>query len=116
MPAKFDPSLRLVAPLRRYGNGGVYQVERRGSFYVLKALDVSCTDARTIQREADVLPEVQDANGVTHIVDDYGTREGFRGILKEYAQGPTLQQIPPQALSRKLKSRLYGADLWKLMN
>ncbi|MFH1455738.1 MAG: hypothetical protein ABIF40_02205 [archaeon] len=97
-----DPSLRFVRELQ-FSDRPVYQVERNNQKSVLKVFDKNTSFSKThLQREASLLKTLEDVESITHLVHDYGTvfyqntaisSLSFTAILKEYAEGESLQDL-----------------------
>ncbi len=85
-----DPRLRFCRNLQSYNSQSsrIYQVERDGVLYVLKAAGFIAA------KERDALSETLDVPGITHLVEDYCLVKPFSAIfLKEYAEGSLLKRI-----------------------
>ncbi len=115
-----DISLHFCSNLQSYNSQSsrIYQVERDGMLYVLKAVPHSWTwRFGHLKGERAVLQEMMNANGITHLVHDYGTirdneeKEFYEAILKEYAEGDAVRNVD---LTMKLRRR-YAAQLTSIV-
>jgi serine/threonine protein kinase len=83
-----DPALNFKKNLMTYCERPVYQVEKKGIFYVLKAFDYNNHQQRKhIQREILALGLASEVEGITNLVNSYGVIDNYIAILKEYAEG-----------------------------
>jgi len=97
-----DPSLRFVRELE-LSFRPVYEVERNNQKYVLKVFEKNTKFGEIhLQREASLLRTLEDVEGLTHLVHDYGTvyypRDymppiPFVAILKEYVEDSSLHDL-----------------------
>ncbi len=114
-----DRRLRFCRNLQAYNSQSsrIYQVERDGMFYVLKAVNSSwTTPIKRFRGERKTLLKVSEVKGITHLVHDYGEikdlngEEPYEAILKEYAEGDLVGKFE---LSDDQRER-YASQLTKI--
>ncbi len=91
-----DNKLHFCRNLQSYNSQSsrIYQVERDGTLYVLKAVNLSwTTPLKKYVGEREALLRASTVLGITHLVQDYGKiedlcgSEHYKAMLKEYAEG-----------------------------
>ena len=103
-----DPTLR---PSQNYGGSvEVYSVEKEGKLYILKwakkgkkGNEFSRYGENDIRREARLLERASGIQGITHLVEDYGTVEDYVAIRKEYFPGISLGLL--KQIGKKIEYR-----------
>lgn len=90
----FDDLLELENVFKEGPYNATYQVKRKGRLYVLKmasSFDLEDFDVNYLAREADALMDLQDFDGITHLVELYAdlALEGcmVSAIMKEFFPG-----------------------------
>ncbi|PIN74005.1 hypothetical protein COV20_02735 [Candidatus Woesearchaeota archaeon CG10_big_fil_rev_8_21_14_0_10_45_16] len=103
----FDGGLSFVAGMNYSPERLVLKVSHGDTPYVLKAFPSDNPYFNEhIDGEVRALTIAQSLDGITKLVNDYGSQGGFRAILKEYRQGQDLYQRGPVAISSSLQQRL----------
>lgn len=114
-----DRRLRFCRNLQTYNSQSsrIYQVERDGLSYVLKAVNLSwSTPLKKYTGEREALLKSLAVWGITHLVHDYDKikdisgEEQYVAMLKEYAEGDTVRRVD---LTMNLRRR-YASQLTKI--
>jgi len=101
----FDSDLRVVEAFRRKDRKRIYQVERAGEFCVFKAYcpikKPRKPNPNGFLREARILERLTDVERVSHLLKDYGVKEGYAAFLKEFAAGIHLDDALRQGVTEE---------------
>jgi len=117
---RFDSNLRFVDLLKQSAFFSVYKVEKDGSLYVFKMQKLEERKFDYIQHESNVLGRADDVEGITHLVEHYGVIGGYAALLKEYAEGNTVDKVYSQcdgsAIMSILKSTVEALHVKGIAN